>query len=601
MSPQEPVPALSGELSFSRSFFGFDPLEVRAHLAKLHDRLARLEERNQPDPSGNGAAANHDVSVAIDAAVDDIAEVLEAARVAARKIRDRARRDATDGSAEAAREARRILSSAEADAFSVRKSAWDTSTELLESAKAEGVRMRNAAERDVLEIIADAERKAHRKLAASRRDSDSTLQMAHAESDRLIGIARAKAREIIEVAEDRASKILDRVSRLEKSHEEVRSDVDDIEKRQEDSADEAARLEISTVRIVNPESSMAAVPATNGEPPPQETAEVGLDAGPEPGRWADGTRNVCLVPAPSSKEGGPERAGPVTGTSTGEPAPGDPHQDGNRQPAPDPARGISLPAAQEPEARTDSPRLRTATLTAVPTDELDALFKELRVKEPATTAGVTPEPDGAGSLPELYDLVLLPIVNRAVRGVKRQLTDLQREQIKALEHDPDGWDPQRSDFAPYVVHAVSVMEREAYERGYSAAAEISGTRLTSLRGEVGRGEGDSFIDALFDGVATAIRNARELERSGRDVSSDLSGMFRRWRTEEAERRLRGLAGRAYHRGLVKGLSSIGMDRFLMVIEDGCDTCTPFSGEVMTAADLPTVPVNDGCRCTVVPA
>ena len=610
------IPAESEELAFSRSFFGFDPLEVRAYLAKLNDQLARLQARANGDASLDAAVDDQDVAVAIDSAVTDIAEVLEAARLAAIRIRDRAEREASDGNATAARQARGILAAADADAFAVRQSAWDTSTELLESAKTEGARLLSAAERDALDIIGDAERKAHRNLAAARRDADNAMQVASAETERLMGMARAKAKEIVRAAEDRAATILDQVSLLEKRHEDLRQDVEALSAQLEGPYGGSDVREPSTVRVVHPGAGPAGLAGSNGEQHAEGSRRVGSETGPPlagtRASRADGPESVRLVSGPprrdfvqvDASEIGDSMAvrsseGPVATTSPGVHT-GDLVVEHEPRAERGPL-GADSPGGTDQVHPPDPSRTSTGILDGTATDELDALFNELRVGK-ATTPSPRPARPGRVMAPlEHYDLELLPIVNRAVRGVKRQLTDLQREHIKALEQDPGGWVPKRPDFAPYLVHALSVMEREASERGLATAAELSGMRLSSTRGEEIPAEGGSFIDDLFDGVAASIRTAREHDRSGRDVSSDLSRMFRRWRTEEVDRRLRFLAGRAYHRGLVDGLSRAGLEEVMVVAGNGCDTCARLGEDAVAPEDLPSLPVHEDCRCTVIPA
>jgi hypothetical protein len=85
-------------------------------------------------------------------------------------------------------------------------------------------------------------------------------------------------------------------------------------------------------------------------------------------------------------------------------------------------------------------------------------------------------------------------------------------------------------------------------------------------------------------------------------------VFRAWRTDEAERRLRAYAFRAYHRGLLAGCAELGEERKAWIVSGrGCATCreagaaggleldTPYPG----GHDVP--PAHDGCACTIVPA
>ena len=615
MSPTRPE-----ELSFSRSLFGYDPLEVRAFVAEMNSQLDRLQAMHGSSFSGNGAVNEQDLAVVIDSAVSDISDVLEAARVAARKIRDRAEHEGSDGLAAAAEQARKILAEAEAEAFALRKAAWDTSTEVLESVEAEGARLRTAAERDALEIIGNAERKAHRKLAAARRDSENAIQTASVESDRLMSLARAKGQEIIRAAEDRAETTHERVAELEIRHKELLEEVGVFRAKLEGPSGGSEAKQTSTVRIIHP-----------GEEEPDEAGSIGDPelfspgiAHPEDGvvvartrtvGWADGTESVRLVETPTVRArvevDALELADEVArlreaGAGTGTEPMSDREDDGEDE-GPEPVRLVGVPAGPAQRTTPDRELARARTWTGVsesrPTDELAALFLELRMKE-ATTAKAAVEGSGSARIRsplELHDRKLLPVTNRALRAVKRQLIDVQSEQIEALEKDPDGWQPERSGLAPYLFHVLSVMEREAFERGYTAAAEITGTRLPTPRGEAQVQGSEPFVSALFDEVLLTVQDAREAGRTSREMSSAVSRVYRLWRTNEAERRLRFLAGRAYHHGLMRGLGEAGIDGFRIEVNKGCGECASLAVEVLPEDEVPMVPVHSECRCTILPA
>jgi hypothetical protein len=620
------LPERLDELSFSRSFFGYDPLEVRAFVSGMKDQVKRLEARHATLISGNGTLDDRDLAVVIDSAMGDISRLLEAARIAAKKIRERAEHDASDGLTVATDRARKLLASAESQAFALRKAAWETSTEVLESMKAEGVRMRAAAEHAALEIIGNGERKAHRKLAAARRDSENAIQMATVESERLLGLARANGQEIIRAADARAEETREQVSALEVRHRELLEEMEIFRSKLEGPSAQLEGAQTSTVRVIHHGDDGAESNAdldllrTGGALPedgvalPEDTVMV---ARARPVGWADGTDSVRLVRIPTTKarlevdalELADEVArlreeGAAAGTEESE-QPGESAVPGH-------VRLVHTPAGASRTTSADREAAIAGIRGGVPgsrtTDELAALFLQLRMKEATTakapaeaTTAKAPAEASAKKLSPLqrYDRMLLPVTNRALRAVKRQLIDVQREQVEALKEDPEEWRPERSSLASYLVHVLSVMEREAFERGHTAAAEMTDTRPGVLRGEPPTNGSAPFVSALFDDVAATVENARRAELSSQEVANSFSRVYRAWRTDEAERRLRFLAGRAYHSGLVKGLVEAGVDGFRIEVNEGCDECAAFSGQVVDA--VPTVPAHVECRCTIAPA
>ena len=606
------------ELSFSRSLFGYDPLEVRAFVSQLNDRMERLQVQQDSILSGNRVGEEASIGVAIDSAVSDIAEVLEAAREASRKIRERAEHEAADIVAEAAERARKMVASAESDAFALRKSAWDASTDALESMKTEGARLRATAERDALQIIGDAERKAHRKLVASRRDSENAVQAASAESDRLLGLARAKGREILRAAEDRAESVNDQVRAMEKRYAELRREVEVLSVKLEGPAGGSDPNQTATVRVIPPPPdddddeldgalhapSAGAVPGTGGEGSVGTVRTVG---------WADGTESVRLVQTPTVRarvdvdaleladEVARLRRHSERNVTAGESASRD---DVGRSGSGQVRRGAVATATVRRSVAVEHPGDDGPAARLVheePPDDLAELFLELRKEATTTTVGPEDPSRSALSPLELYDRKLLPVTNRALRAVKRQLIDIESEQLEGLRESTNGWAPELSQLAHPLAHVLTVMEREAFEQGHSAATEFTGTSLPGPRDEV-EGEGsESFTSGLLDEVARAVRDAREAGLPIGEVSKTLSRVYRLWRTDEAERRLRFLAGRSYHRGLVEGLRRAGVEKYRLEVAGGCTECAAEAPRIFAAEEIPLVPAGADCRCILLPA
>ena len=630
------LPDRSEELSFSRAFFGYDPIEVRAYIAELKGRPEQQGAPPEHLSEGGGPANDYDLAVAIDSAVSHIAEVLEAARAAAQKIRDQAGRDAEDSMAAAAEKVRRLLSSADSEAYALRKDAWEASTALLESADSEYANLRNAAERKALEIINDAERKAHRKLAAARRDSENALQTAAAEYDQMLEAARIKGREMIRAAEDLAAAANERAESLEQRRQELAQEIGQLESRLE-GAHAPSAAPTSTVRVITPDQAGPAAPEAADAGP---VAEAGAPAAPSQEQsaarmqgagWADGTYTVRLVEnraSPASVEvdaldvadevarlnednedevrsAAPEiRRRPLRPKPLGVPPAG------RRSELVEPAaqtRPASAPATAPPPAplreraavRTAAAASGAVNIRSRGADELGALFLKLRRQD---GAAASPRPsDRAPSAAERYDRLVLPVVNRALRAVKRRLTDVQGEQIEAIEADPEGWQPQPSRLASSLTHLISVMEREAAEQGRAAASEMTGFGLEAARGEVPAEGGAPFLSALFDDLAKEVKAARSAGLSGKETAAAAARIHRTWRIDEAERRLRFLAGRAYHRGLMGGLAEAGVGEYRIEANGGCGDCAALAEGVLAGDQVPAVPIHSECSCLVIPA
>ena len=614
----EALPPPAEDLAFSRSLFGYDPLEVRAFATRMYEQLERLQAQQDGVLSGNGAVDEADVGVFIDSVVSDIAEVLEAARGASRKIHQRAEHEASDILAQAAERARKEVASAESEAFALRKSAWDASTEVLESTKAEAVHMRAAAERDALDIIGNAERKALRKLVASRRDGENAIQAASAESDRLLGLARAKAREILRAAEDRAETVKDRVSAEEKRHEELRQEVEAFSAKLEGPAGDSGPNQTSTVRIIPPPPAEADDELTGA----LEVPTVGVDPTPSTGEsigrartvgWADGTESVRVVDKPPARASVEvdaleladevarmRRQGADSSTASEGAGPEDVEHLGPGYlrlagvETATPSRGLA-------DESTRSSGTRSGVLEAGAPDDLAALFRELRMNELAAPTGRVEDLPVPLTPLEVYDRKLLPVTNRALRAVKRQLIDIEKEQLEGLEESTNGWEPERSELAHPLVHVLTVMEREAFERGHTSAMELTGSRLACPREEVEGQGSEAFVSGLLGEVAEAVRDALRPGRPIQEVAKAVSRVYRLWRTDEAERRLRFLAGRSYHRGLFEGLRRAGVEKYRLEVNGGCTECAVLAGKVLAADELPLVPLEADCRCIVLPA
>ena len=380
------------QLTFSRTLLGYDPLEVRAFVREANQCIARLSSPGSRSPDESGAGPEPELGGAIASAVREIDEVLEAARLAAQRIRSSAEVDVSDSVESAQEQARQIVAEAEDEAFTLRQVAWEAATEMLETASSEVAELRADAERDALRIIDDAERRAIRNLAAARRDSENVLQTARVEYDRLVELARAASPEAD--ADGGDEQVPDGEDSQPATSPTKRLVVENPAENEhvEESEPQAPSEVYGTIRVIPATSTPAEAPTTGK---PAKTSGSDDDEGAELSEsairlgWADGTRSVRLVGTPATRarvevdavevarEVARLRAGPDTGieAENGQPAAGE---------LPDRPAGPSDPAgAGSRPGRGRAPVTARGNgadpgVTAPSDDELAVLFSRLR-------------------------------------------------------------------------------------------------------------------------------------------------------------------------------------------------------------------------------
>ena len=103
--------------------------------------------------------------------------------------------------------------------------------------------------------------------------------------------------------------------------------------------------------------------------------------------------------------------------------------------------------------------------------------------------------------------------------MKRSLVDLQNETLEALRTD-DEWVPEES-------------LTDRFDEPFAAFGESVGADSAAE-------SGSAFASDLHDAVTSAIEDERGRGSGSRAVASAASKVFRTWRSDEAERRLRAL-------------------------------------------------------------
>jgi hypothetical protein len=239
-------------------------------------------------------------------------------------------------------------------------------------------------------------------------------------------------------------------------------------------------------------------------------------------------------------------------------------------------------------------------------DDVGALFASLRGSPQATItvhtattsevteveAEVSPQPLLAAPRSEFIeerDARLLPITNRALRGVKKAVTDAQNVALDSLRID-DTWHPESQVLAEMMQADLKGLWAESYSAGHAAAEEMAGSKL-KRKDTPPSNAANTFGEDLAGAVSHALIDAGDGQR---EKQSATSRVFRGWRTDEAERRVRQLALVGYHRGLV---DAAGEGNSLQWVASGtpCSACREAATE--PGSHLP--PVHAGCECTLV--
>jgi hypothetical protein len=135
----------------------------------------------------------------------------------------------------------------------------------------------------------------------------------------------------------------------------------------------------------------------------------------------------------------------------------------------------------------------------------------------------------------------------------------------------------------------------AVAMGHEPAASPTPVRVTPVAA--------AFAADLAGSLASALTRAREAGEDHRQLSALASRIFRSWRTDEAERRLRNLAQEAYGRAMLDALASAGVERVVWITDGrGCPDCPGFEGarSIDEVRSGPFPPAHPDCGCALAP-
>ncbi len=236
--------------------------------------------------------------------------------------------------------------------------------------------------------------------------------------------------------------------------------------------------------------------------------------------------------------------------------------------------------------------------------EEQAIFEPDPVADPKAVAAPAPTTDLDPF--ELRERLLLPVQNRALRTVKRHLVEAQNRSLEDLRLT-EGWEPDGSIVADEVFESLAVLTHESMVAGFTAAAEMLGTIETPQPDAATAPDlSEDFATALLEATQASIARSRASGAGQRETGASLSRVFRSWRTDDAERRVRFASRSAYHVGVTAALADLGVTE-AAVAESGraCPECPANKGPWRIGDGPPAgtsaPPARLECACTVVPS
>lgn len=558
----EMTPGEIRRAEFRSTLRGFDRDEVRAFLDSISKRLERLEAEREKLAAQASEASQGDLREEFEKIGREVSSILQTAREAADSMRERAALDAARWRSEAMEEADANRKEAMSDAEALRRDAWAAGSDLLAQSAAEAKRLREQAERDVLTIQGEAEREAHRLTSGSRREAEDTLRTARMEAEKMSTDAAKRRDEIIDSANRQAAAAQERTRALEQRRDELMDELENVRttlSRLEGSLEEKREnLELSKEES----TSVRIVPTAMPPPDPDhwelgETVRVVRSEDEPPEHVVD----IDLPDQDIEPLMGIEPI-PVTRPSV-EVVPSGAQKRQHEE---------DIAEAEVPEPVEEPPTPPEAEPTDVAgADEVHALFESLRggghLDEGATLGEAVPQrdpepeevepgPEGpdepaealAHDWIEVRDARLLPITNRALRGAKKSLTELQNVALDGLRTDDD-WRPDEAVIRDSLQAELIAVWSESFAAGHAIAEEMTESKIkrppTPPADSV-----PQFAKALAKAVSSALE---ESDVAPRARQSAVSRVFRVWRTDEAERRIRELAIRSYELGVERSV------------------------------------------------
>ncbi|MGA7270356.1 MAG: DivIVA domain-containing protein [Acidimicrobiia bacterium] len=621
----QPTPEEIRRASFRTAFRGYDSEEVAEFLERVAAAVEELVQQRDRLSSRLGEFADKDLKSEFENVGREVASVLEAARTAAESIRDRATADASRWRTEATAEAEAVIKAARQDAEAMRSDAWTTSSQMLDQVRAQTEEMARTAERESLAVLGEAEREAHRLTSSARREAEDTVRNAKMESEKWVTDARAEHDDIIASAHRQADAAQERTRALEQRRQELMDELESVRTALSAFEGELEERRSGLGLTEPPDLPRRAVVADEFGIPHSEDWEDGHTVRViRPNRAEPGEPQVMEEEADAdalAEEVARLRADEATARAS-EPEPVAPPE-GKAAPRPDAQELLSAPEPEPvapPEDRTGSGPAREEFETRAgpepesgqEPDHVAELFRRLRrpprgepqpdsaaplpdgegEEEPQSEPAIEPV-DGNGNVDvfEIRERLLLPLTNQALRTVKRALTDAQNQALEQIRLTEGEWVPDAGELESGFRSDLEALVAESAEAGREAATEMG-------LSNVGTGPGEEVPDVEEMGADLAQALQASLQASGagsRERSAAASRIFRGWRTDEAERRIRSMALASYHGALRSALERNRRGWDWVPSGRLCPTC-----RAAAEAGDEVPPAHRDCSCTISP-
>ncbi|HSF87120.1 MAG TPA: DivIVA domain-containing protein [Acidimicrobiia bacterium] len=644
------IDALEAELAEARtrlSQLGIDDVpDLSAELNKVGADISALLDEARRAATDMRERAGSDAAAWRQAANVEASSLIDAAETAARELRSHAWREGTDMLDLAKEEAERLVAAGRQDVLFIRAEAEREVLRMTGEARREAEELMRSARADADQITAAADEEAQLVIAEAQQSVESAVARTHALEQRrsellqeieaahltleAMQLGGVEAQRIVRPGQEPpemdwpgdddagAVKIVSAPTAPAEGPvdaDELVAEVEQLRSSRAGAVAAAAPDGADFVPAAAEEMPAEPVAVSESHQAGAENIETrsGLDAGDVP----ESPRSTASdTPTPAAEDEAPEPP-PAAAAQPADDA----------EPAPEPEPEVAEPSALEPpqeaedtdeplaglfaqlrtpdvaadEPATESPRGAEAA-TAPRVDADAAAVPEPRAPEAVATAVVSVAGEGAF---DLRDRLLLPIENTALRAVKRHLVDLQNRVLEELRTATRGWAPDPDEFLHEMSDDIVVMRKAAYVAGVRAAGDMTGRGPLTIEAPPGDPATREFAESLISAVRTSHEHAVREEAGSRELASAISRVFRAWRTDEAERRLRSAAYRSYHQGQLDGFAAAGVAAVTAVTSGRPCAACPAGAEWAPGAALPRgaelPPAHVDCPTILLPA
>ena len=578
--------------------------------------------------------------------------------------RDSAQKEIEQSRREATEAAENLRRDAWIAAETLIEQSQDESKAALEGSAREALAIVGKAERDAHRIQSNARRESEEMMRLARMESERLLVDARARHDEIVEQARTQADAAQERARSLEVRRVELLTELDSVQVAVARLEDDLKRKREEleAVPPAPTYANSSVKVVSPpeddaptwdKEGIKLIPAQKRvEAPdsaPIDATEMAeevrkLKAAPPPAVPDDQEFSIIkIIPAKHDEPDESETPGELDDVEANQPPqavvsqPGDldstDSEDVDSE-APEPGEttvetpqigGAPDPAPKETEDTGDDAlgglfaalreTAETPVVAAPARDNVPAATEEPEPAEPSDSTEPTPvvEPEATrspavaieapGDALELRDHLLLPIMNRVLRDIKRQLTEAQNVALEQMRVAEDEWAPDVAELTERVHGDLTIVAQESFAAGYEAAESMTGKsagRPKSRKADIPNVSGE-FAEAIAADLVIAASKGD----GPRAAASAVSRAYRAWRTDTAERRVRSIARAAYHRGIARALVTVDAPSMVWAVAGrGCVECRTIAESGAVAPDVGFAggivpPLHKDCSCTVV--